>query len=76
MTAEYLVNLGLAQVYFDANGKRCPPPGSQATDPTKTLNYVQIANDGMLLTKTWDIGPAEFTEAQRGKATLYKRSVD
>ena len=76
MTAEYLVNIGLTQVYFDANGIPCAPPGSEPKDPTKTLHYVQIANDGALLTKTWDIGLAEFTEVQRDKAKLYKRSVD
>jgi len=76
MTAEYLVNFGLAQVYLDANGNRCAPPGSQAQDPTETLHYVQIANDGALLTKNWDIGLAEFTQAQRDKAKLYKRSAE
>ena len=76
MTAEYLVNIGLTQVYFDANGKRCAPPGSQAQGPSTPMHYVQIVNDGALLTKTWDIGLVEFTEAQRDKAKLYKRSVD
>lgn len=75
MTAEYLVNIGIAQVYFDAEGKRCKAPGSRPGDVSQTVHFVQVANDGQLLTRTWDIGLAEFTEQQREKAKLYKKST-
>ncbi|MCZ2496808.1 hypothetical protein GN316_08575 [Xylophilus sp. Kf1] len=74
MSAEYLVNLGIAQLYFDADGKRCAPPGSRPDQAVQTVHFVQVAEDGALLTKTWDIGLAEFSAQQREKAKLYKKS--
>lgn len=77
MTAEYLVNLGIAQVYFDAEGKRCKAPGSRPGGEAQTVHFVQVADGEQLLSKTWDIGLAEFTEQQRQRAKLYrKESLD
>lgn len=75
MTAEYLVNLGIAQLYFDAEGKRCRAPGSGPDEAAKTVHFVQVGESGELLTRNWDIGLAEFTEQQRERAKLYRKST-
>lgn len=74
MAAEYLVNLGIAQLYFDAEMKRCAPPGTEQGKATGAVHFVHISGDGSLMSKNWDIGLAEFTEAQRARAELYKKS--
>jgi hypothetical protein len=74
MTVQYLVNLGIAQLYFDGDLKRCAPPGNQPSGECQTIHFVRVENDGRLLTKNWDIGLAEFSESQRGKADLYRKS--
>jgi len=76
MPAEYLVNFGNVQVYFDVECKRCAAPGSRPAGQPQTVHFVQVTEDGALLTKTWDIGLAEFTEQQRHRAKLYKKSDD
>jgi len=73
VTVQYLVNLGIAQLYFDGDFKRCPPPGSRPVGESQTIHFVRLENDGSLLTKTWDRGLAEFSESQRGKADLYRK---
>ena len=75
MAAEYLVYLGIAQLYFDAEGKRCRAPGSGPDEAAKTVLFVQVGEGGELLTKNWDIGLAEFTEQQRERAKLYRKST-
>jgi len=76
MTAEFLVNLGIAQLYFDAEMKRCTPPGGTMQNASQTMHFTRIEADGTLLTKTWDIGLAEFTKAQRARGELYKKSEE
>lgn len=75
MTIRYLVNLGNAQLYFDATLQRCKPPGSFPDADKQTLHFVRVSDAGTLLTTTWDIGLAEFTAEQRERAELY-RSAD
>lgn len=74
MTTQYLVNVGEVQLYFDSELKRCKPPHSAPEAAAGITHFVSFGEDGALLTKTWDIGLAEFTEAQRERARLYKKT--
>lgn len=75
MPVEYLVNLGIAQVYFDAEGKRCKAPGSGPDGAAQTTHFTQVDDNGQLLTKNWDIGLSGFSRQQREKAKLYRKST-
>lgn len=74
MTAIYLVNLGVVQLYFDAEMHRCKPPGSRPAGQVQTIHFVQVDESGQLLDSDWDIHLAEFTAAQREHAKLYKKT--
>ena len=74
MTAIYLVNLGVAQLYFDADMHRCKPPGSRPAGQEQTLHFVQVPERGALLGTGWDVNLADFTAGQRARAKLYKKS--
>lgn len=73
MPAEYLLNLGVEQLYFDAEGKRCKPPGSCRIGHAMTIHFVQVVGDYQLLAKGWNIGPNEILALQRGTAKIYKK---
>lgn len=73
MTAQYLVNIGEVQLYFDAELKRCKPRHDVSEGFAGITHFVSSEHEGGLLMKTWDTGLSEFTEAQRARARLYKK---
>lgn len=75
MPAQYLVNTGLAQLCFDANHVRCTLPGSEPGLEQMPVHFVGVREEGVLLTTSWDIALAEFTEEQRRAARLFKKEA-
>jgi len=73
MPAQYLVNLGVVQLYFDAERRRCQPPGGDAVPDGKPVHFVRVRDSGVLLTEPWDDDLAAFTPTQRENARLYRR---
>ena len=74
MTAVYLVNLGVTQLYFDVDLHRCKPPGSRPPGQEQTLHFVQVAERGALLKTSWDVNLAGFSTGQREQGKLYKKT--
>ncbi|QHJ00071.1 hypothetical protein GT347_20065 [Xylophilus rhododendri] len=72
MPAEYLINIGEAQVYLTAQGERCSR-GALGTGP---IYFVRCDTDGVPLLANWDIGLSEFSEEQRKSAQVWARARD
>lgn len=74
MPAQYFVQIGDAQIYFDVNRDRCSPPRGPTSDGNGVIYFVRFKGNIALIQAEWDMALASFDSEQRGRARLWNRS--